>query len=147
MSPVDEPNALLAGRLDAIVLQDPFLSQAKAQGGFRSLGNPFAAVPYKVPAGAFYASTSELENHTGLVRTFLAAFKEAVAISVKNPALTRRIIPKYTGIKPEVAKLITPPDYSTALPPGSLGGMLKAMKKWGWINAIPSYDQLVWNGK
>src|SRR5581483_2857224 len=37
MSPLDEPNALLAGRLDAIELQDPFLSQAKAQGGFRSL--------------------------------------------------------------------------------------------------------------
>jgi NitT/TauT family transport system substrate-binding protein len=147
MAPTDEPNALQAGRLDAIVLQDPFLAQAKAQGGFRSLGNPFAAVPYKVPAGAFYASNSEIQSKPGFLRSFVTAFKEAVAVSVKNPALTRRIIPKYTGIKPEIAKAITPPDFTTALPPGSLGGMLRAMKKWGWINQVPGYDQLVWSGK
>lgn len=147
MSPLDEPNALLAGRLDAIELQDPFLSQAKAQGGFRSLGNPFAAAPFKVPAGAFFASNSKIQDDPKLLQQFIAAYKEATTLSVKNTALTRQIIPKYTGITAQVAKLITPPDFSTVLTPQGLGGTLKAMKRYGWIDTIPGYDQLVWSGK
>ena len=51
MAPTDEPQALSAGRVDAIVLQDPFVATAKKNPKFRSLGNPFAELDYKIPAG------------------------------------------------------------------------------------------------
>ena len=67
MSPADEPNALAAGRLDAIVLQDPFLTTAKQQHGnaFRSLGNPFAEVPYRMPVGAFWTTNNVTDSQAG----------------------------------------------------------------------------------
>jgi len=145
MSPVDEPNALLAGRLDAIVLQDPFLSQAKAQGGFRSLGNPYAAISYKVPAGAFYASDSTISSNPAMLKSFVAAWKEAANLSVKNPTLARQTVAKYTGITGPILSKITLPDFAAGMPASALGPMLASMKAYGWIKVVPSYDKLVWN--
>jgi NitT/TauT family transport system substrate-binding protein len=150
MAPVDEPNALAAGRLDAIVLQDPFLTTAKLQAGnnFRSLGNPFRELPYRVPVGAFWTTDSTIQAKAALLRKFHAAWKECVAVAEKRTKLTRQIIPKYTGITGTVANLITPPDWTAVPPPRSaLGPMLALAKKYGWIRTIPSYNDIVWNGK
>ena len=145
MSPVDEPNALLAGRLDAIVLQDPFLSQAKAQGGFRSLGNPYASLSYKMPSGAFYASNSTISKSPALLKSFVAAWKESANLSIKNATLTRQTAAKYTGIKGDVLKLCTLPEFAAGMPARQLGPMLVHMKQQGWIKDIPGYDSIVWN--
>ncbi|HJU47552.1 MAG TPA: ABC transporter substrate-binding protein [Gaiellaceae bacterium] len=150
MAPVDEPNALAAGRLDAIVLQDPFLTTAKLQNGqtFRSLGNPFRELPYKVPVGAFWTTDDAIESKAPLLRKFHAAWKESVTAAQKRPKLTRQVIPKYTGITGAVANLITPPEWTSTPPPQrSLGPMLALARKYGWIKTIPSYSEMVWNGK
>jgi NitT/TauT family transport system substrate-binding protein len=147
MAPADEGPALLAGRVDAIVLQDPFLSQNKAAGGFRSLGNPFKLFPFKVPVGAFWSSKSTISAKGPLLKQFLAAWKESVASAKKHPNTTREVISKYTGISKDMAAKITVPDYTSGLPPNSLGPMLVLMKKYGWLNIIPSYNQIYWGGK
>ena len=147
MSPADEGPALLAGRVDAIVLQDPFLSQAKAQPGYRSLGNPFKLFPFKVPVGAFWSSASTIQAKSALLKNFLAAWTESVAVAKKHPQTTREVISKYTGISADTAKTITIPDYTSGLPPDSLGPMLLLMKKYGWLSVIPSYSQIHWDGK
>ena len=147
MAPIDEANAIAANRIDAAVMQDPFLSQAKATGQFRSLGNPFSTFPYRIPVGAFWSSKSTIGSKPGLLRTFIAAWKEAVTTAMARPKLTKQIIPKYTGISGDVAKLITVPEYITSMPAKALGPMLVTMKKYGWIKIIPSYNEIVWNGK
>jgi NitT/TauT family transport system substrate-binding protein len=147
MAPIDEANALSAGRIDAAVMQDPFLSQAKATGQFRSLGNPFSTFPFRVPVGAFWASKSTIEGKAGLLRTFVAAWKEAVAMAVAQSKLTRQVIPKYTGITGNVLKMITVPDYTTKVAAKDLGPMLATMKKYGWLKIVPSYGEIVWDGK
>lgn len=149
MSPTDEPNALAAGRLDAIVLQDPFLTTAKiSNASLRSLGNPFGSLSYKILAGAFFTSDSAIQKEPAALKAFVAAWKEAADYAQTHPKLTRTIIPKYTGITTQAAQLITPPDYTSGAPANSLGPMLQQMKKLGWITAtLPSYDQLVWTGK
>jgi NitT/TauT family transport system substrate-binding protein len=150
MSPADEPNALAAGRLDAIVLQDPFLTTAKLQNGnaFRSLGNPFKELTYKVPVGAFWTSNNAISSKPALLKKFLVAWKESVAAAKARPKLTSQVIPKYTGIATSVSGLITTPEWTSGPPPkNGLGPMLVTLKKFGWIKTIPSYDEIVWNGK
>ena len=150
MAPVDEPNALAAGRLDAIVLQDPFLTQAKLTAGnsFRSLGNPFRELPYKVPVGAFWTTNDTIGSKAPLLRKFHQAWRESVAAANARPKLTRQIIPKYTGITGAVSNLITPPEWiAVRPPPRSLGPMLALAKKYNWIRTVPSYNEIVWNGK
>jgi NitT/TauT family transport system substrate-binding protein len=144
----DEPGQLRSGAVDAIVLQDPFLTQAKTQGGMRSLGNPWGLVKFPIPAGAFYASNSTIDSKADMLKTFVAAWKKAAAVAIKHPDLARRVISKYTGTPADVTAKMTPPDFTSAMPPASLGPMLQAMKKQGWITGtLPSYDKLVWTGK
>ena len=85
MAPADEGPALLAGRVDAIVLQDPFLRQNKAPGGYRSLGNPFKLFPFSVPVGAFWSSTGTIQAKPALLKSFLAAWIECVASPRSTP--------------------------------------------------------------
>jgi NitT/TauT family transport system substrate-binding protein len=147
MSPADEGPALLAGRVDAIVLQDPFLTINLEQGGFRSLGNPFKVFPFRVPVGAFWASNEGIEKNADLLRSFLAAWKECVAIAKRRPGATRSVVTRYTAVTSDLAGKITMPDYTHGLPPNTLGPMLVLMKKYGWVSTIPSYNQIYWGGR
>ena len=99
------------------------------------------------PVGAFWSSTSTIQAKPALLRSFLAAWTESVAVAKKHPQTTRDVISKYTGISADTAKTITIPDYTSGLTPDSLGPMLLLMKKYGWLNVIPSYSQIHWDGK
>jgi NitT/TauT family transport system substrate-binding protein len=147
MSPADEPAALAAGRVDAIVMQDPTLTQAKGQYDFRSLGNPVALLGYPLPSGGLYSSNDTIAKKPAVLRRFVTAWKEAVEVSKRNERLARQTLPKFTGITNETAVKVTLPDFSTALSPRGIGPMLVQMKKYGWISQVPSYQQLAWTGK
>src|SRR6188472_3590104 len=113
MSPADEPAALEAGRLDAIVMQDPTLT---------------------------------LSKQPAVLKQFVAALKEAIALSAKNPNLARRVVPKFTGMTPATAKLVTLPVFDSRITPGSVGPMLLLMQKYGWIKNVPAFNSIVWQG-
>jgi NitT/TauT family transport system substrate-binding protein len=147
MSPVDEPPALAAGRVDAIVMQDPTLTQAKRQYDFRSLGNPVGLLGYPLPSGGLYSSNKTIEEKAGVLRRFVTAWKEAVAISKGNERLARQTIPKFTGIDNATAVRVTLPDFSTELSAKGIGPMLLQMKKYGWISQVPSFQQIAWSGR
>jgi NitT/TauT family transport system substrate-binding protein len=147
MSPADEPAALEAGRVDAIVMQDPTLTQAKSRYDFRSLGNPMSQLGYPLPSGGLYSSNDTIAKKPDVLRRFVTAWKEAVAISKGNQRLSRQTIPKFTGIDNATAVKVTLPDFSTALTARGIGPMLLQMKRYGWISQVPSFQQIAWNGK
>ncbi len=147
MSPVDEPAALAAGRVDAIVMQDPTLTQAKLQHDFRSLGNPTALLGFRLPSGAIYSSNDTIAKKPGVLRRFRAAWREAVAVAKRNPTLSRQTIIKFTGISNETALKITLPEFGADLSPGGVGPMLLLMKKYGWLSQVPALNQISWDGR
>ena len=147
MSPADEPAALEAGRLDAIVMQDPTLTLAKQQyPDFRSLGNPTAKLPFALPSAGFYSSNDTISKKPAVLKQFVAALKEAIALSGKNQALARRVVPKFTGMTPATAKLVTLPVFDSRITPGSVGPMLLLMQKYGWPKNVPAFNSIVWQG-
>lgn len=148
MSPADEPAALAAGRVDAIVMQDPTLTQAKLKyPTFRSLGNPVGLLGYTLPSAAYYSSLSTIEKKGAVLRRFKAAYKEAVAIAARNQALSRQTVLKYTGIDNQTALKVTLPEFTTVLTPKSLGPVLLQMKRYGFLKTIPSFNEIYWTGK
>jgi NitT/TauT family transport system substrate-binding protein len=149
-SPVDSPALVLAGRLDAAVIQDPFLAQARDKYGnqLRSLGNPFGQVPYKLPIGVFFTSTSTLAKKKPLLTAFRAAYKDAVAAANKHPKLTQQIVPKYAGLDPSLMPKITLPEYVSTMSAAQVGPMLKQLRTFGWVGqSLPGWEKLYWNGK
>jgi NitT/TauT family transport system substrate-binding protein len=148
MSPADEPAALASGRLDAIVMQDPTLTQAKLKyPTFRSLGNPVGLLGYKLPSAAFYSSLSTIQKKAAIFRRFRTAYKEAAAIATRNQTLSRQTVLKYTGIDNQTALKVTLPEFTTVLTPKSLGAVLLHMKRYGFLKTIPSFSEIYWSGK
>ena len=81
-----------------------------------------------------------------MLKQFVAALKEAIALSGKNQALARRVVPKFTGMTPATAKLVTLPVFDSRITPGSVGPMLLLMQKYGWIKNVPAFNSIVWQG-
>ncbi len=147
VAPQNQGPTLLAGQLGATVTQDPWLTQDLQTGSYRSLGNPFAKFPYKVPVGAFWATTSTLNSKPGLLRSFKQAWAFSVAYVTKHPASLGAVIPVYTSLPPSLVKKMTLPQYATAITASSMTGVLSLMQKYGWITTPPSFSQIYWNGK
>jgi NitT/TauT family transport system substrate-binding protein len=146
MAPTDEPRALKSRRVDAIVLQDPFVATAKKDPAFKSLGNPFALFDFELVSGAFYASNKTIQQKSEILTKFGDALTEVSKKVQENQALAREIIPTYTQLPADVAKTITLPVYDTTIPEGAMTSMLERMKQYGWIKALPEEDKVVWNG-
>jgi len=148
MSPADEPAALAAGRVDAIVMQDPTLTQAKLKyPTFRSLGNPVGLLNYKLPSAAFFSSNATIEKKAAILRKFKVAYAQAAAIAARNQSLSRQTVLKYTGIDNQTALKVTLPEFTTSLTAKSLGAVLLHMKRYGFLKTIPSFNEIYWNGK
>ena len=148
MSPADEPAALDAGRVDAIVMQDPTLTQAKLKyPNFRSLGNPVGQLGYHLPSAAYYSSNDTIAKKAALFRKFRVAYAEAAAIATRNKPLARQTVLKYTGIDNATALKITLPEFTTKLTPKDMGPVLLQMRRYGFLKTIPSFEQIYWNGK
>ena len=146
MSPADEPTALAAGRVDAIVLQDPFLTQAKAEfPEFRSLGNPFSTFDFQLPVGVFWSSTETADANPELMRRFRDALTESTEFANANPERLLEVIPEYTDLTAEQIGQITLPAYNTTLEESALLSMQQIMLGYGWLTYIPSFNQIVWS--
>lgn len=147
MSPVDEPAALAAGRVDAIMLQEPFLTQTKQQHDFRSLGSPYSLFGYDLPAGAFYSSNETLEQKGDLIRRFLDAYQEAADLVSEDIELAIQIIPTFTDLDEETVREITLPIWDTTFTETDLNTMMQSMADYGWIEYLPSFSQVVWTDR
>lgn len=146
MAPTDEPQALSAGRVDAIVLQDPFVATAKKNPKFRSLGNPFAELDYKIPAGGFFSSNKVVAEKGPALQRFKEALAEASKMTQADPELARAAIPTYTELKADAAAEIGLPIYETEFPESALVQMLDQMKEFGWLKKQPTPADIVWSG-
>lgn len=147
MDPTQMGAALSAGRVDAIVLQDPFLATAKANPDFVSLGNPFKNSGSTLPIGAFWAADKVIPEKAEVFKRFQEAVKESSELVEQNPQLAKDIIPTYTELKPaDVAKLALP-IYSTEASKESLDKMLQSMDEYGWLKKPITYDDIVWSGQ
>jgi NitT/TauT family transport system substrate-binding protein len=146
LAPTDAPSALGAGRVDAIVLQDPFKSVAEKNPEFRSLGNPFADVGYTMPSGGFFSSTETIDEKADALRRFKQGLDKAVSATVADPELAMRVVPTYTSLKAADVEKITLPDYATDVPDESFTKMAEQMAALGWLEQAPAVSDLVWQG-
>jgi NitT/TauT family transport system substrate-binding protein len=147
MSPADMPQALAAGRLDGITLQDPFLATGKKNKDFKSLGNPFAELDFPIYGSAVWSSTKTIEEKGEAFVKFQEALTEASDIVREDNNLGYEIIPTYTELSLEEAKQLTLPIYGTEITEEKLQPMIDQMVDYGWITGDPpTFDDIVWSG-
>lgn len=136
--------ALDAGRVDAIVIQEPFLSQFVGEYGFRSLGNPYATLGYDIPAGVWISSTEQTENEPETMRRFRAAMAEANEFAQNNNDIVRAKIPEITDLTAEQVADLALPTFDGVIPEESMTAMSSSMLEYGWLQYVPSMNQMLW---
>lgn len=121
--------ALASGRVDAIDLEDPFLSQALAQPNVRFLGGVFDGIAPEWVEGAYFCMEDYAKANPDTVKKFAEAIALAAAWANKNGAAAWKVLDA-------VNKTVTPPDrphayYPERLRVADFQPLLDASAKYG----------------
>jgi NitT/TauT family transport system substrate-binding protein len=146
MAPTDEQAALTSGRVDAIVLNDPFLQAAKADPKIRSLGNPMSTFDYTVPSASGYAMEKTTTEKADALAKFKTSLQEAADKLGTDRAAAEKVITGYTQLTPDVVSKIGLPGYATDVAPDAVSQISDQMSSYGWIKKPVTSDDLLWSG-
>ncbi|GAA2850136.1 hypothetical protein GCM10010517_07630 [Streptosporangium fragile] len=107
----DAPAALDNGRVDAIWVVEPFVSQALSHGA-RAVSWNFAEAVDDLTVAMYFTNG---KTDPDLVKRFTAAMNESLAYADAHPDEAREILKSYTKIAPEVIAKINLPRWGTEI--------------------------------
>lgn len=99
--------ALAAGRADAIISTEPFVTITKNSGDAVSLASVSEGLPATTPISVIASSEKFISGNEDLVDDFRAAVDETTAYALSHDDEVRATIPKITELTPELAKVIS----------------------------------------
>lgn len=111
----DMPAALTEGRVDAAIVDEPFVTVAKNAGATILDPRPYQAIAKTPVFSCWLVTTKWVDGHPAEAKAFIAAMKDAAAYLKANPDYLRKILPKYTSISEDLAGNITLPVITTEL--------------------------------
>ena len=135
-------DAVKAGRVDAALVVEPFLTSATA-GGLHVVTSPLTAVA-GLPQTIYISAKSYAADHADVVKKFNTALGKAAAAANKDPQSVRTIGATYTKIPPEVLSKIKLLPYAENA--GDVQVMTKVvdlMNKYKALTAQPDMDSLL----
>lgn len=98
--------ALAEGRVDAAVIAEPALTQAK-ESGARILGDLYSAISDEFLITAQFTTSAWAEENPEAVEKFARAIEKGNKWANENPEESARILQQYTEISPEVVESMT----------------------------------------
>ncbi len=136
-------DAVTAGRVDAALVVEPFLSAAKAAGMHVVLA-PQAYAVAGLPSTIFVASQAYANQNPDVVARFNKAMGQAAARANADPAAARQIAGTYTQIPAATLNAITLPIYAeNAGEVQGLRQLLDLMNKYSVLEQQPDMDTLL----
>jgi NitT/TauT family transport system substrate-binding protein len=111
----DQPAALEAGRVDAALPTEPFVTVAEQQGARVIEATPFTAIGARPFVAAFFATDDWLRENPNTVAAFRRAVDRATRWWNDHPGEQAAIIARYTEVPLELARQITFGEPSTEI--------------------------------
>jgi NitT/TauT family transport system substrate-binding protein len=102
--------ALAAGRIDAGIVVEPFVSQAVAAGTARIIGRPFDAIAPEFCLGGWFCMSDYANANPDVIKRFSLVMDQAAKWANRNLAQAGAILQKYSHAAP------TPAAYRTVFP-------------------------------
>ncbi len=103
--------ALLAGRVDAASVQEPFVTASLAKGATRVLANPWSDVAPKFLIASWFASAKWMVKNKETVEGFLRAMNRGIDAVNADREGARSAMVKWTGLSPELAGKVGLPVF------------------------------------
>ena len=137
------PTAIAAGRVDAAVITEPYLTQAKRS--LRVIGYPFDVIAPEVSLSAWTTTSAWAKEHPDLVSRFAAAIRETAVWANKNQAKSGEILAKYTRIDPATVAAMVRVHYAERLAASTVQAEIDISAKYGRFSTFPAQD-LIYKG-
>lgn len=127
--------ALVAHRVDAITLSEPYMSLDLRSGKARMLGDTVGAISMHVDEAAWFTTTGYVQEHREVVQRFRSIVARAAAYTNTHHAETVDLLAAFTGLDP--ARIAGLPRSTTALSlnPADIQPMIDAAAKYKVIAA------------
>jgi NitT/TauT family transport system substrate-binding protein len=144
--PFPDMNAALeAGRVDAAWEVEPAFSGGKAAGG-TAIMNPYEETAPNLTVATYFASKQYIAENGDVVDGFKRAIEKSLDYASSHPDEVRAVIGTYTEIPQEVLDKITLPVWKADLNEPTIELNAELAKKYGFIEEIPSLDDLIRRG-
>jgi len=134
------PPALAAGRIDAALVNEPYMGAVKKDS--RLLGYPFDAVSKEFLIGGWFSTSQWAKDHPDLVNRFAVAMREAAAWANKkeNDAKSLEILEKYTKIDPALVANMVRVRFGDRLTVASIQPQIDMTAKYGSFATFPATE-------
>lgn len=133
--------ALDAGRVDAVMIAEPFLTVAKKTD--RVIGSPYDAVSKDFLVSAYFTNGAWAKDHADLLKRFISAMYETAAWANREHAKSADLLVQYTKIDPAMVSAMTRVRYGERLTAAMLQPIVNVSAKYGNFPVYPA-QQLIY---
>jgi NitT/TauT family transport system substrate-binding protein len=133
----DMPLALSQGRVDAVDVSEPFLTEASKDGAV-DLAHPYRDVQQDQPLSSWFTTQNYIDSNPDVVDAFARAVDRSNAYASKHTDEIRDFVPSYLDVDPKVAQKMALPRFPQGTPSVDFLEMLAGEgAKFGVIDEAP----------
>lgn len=134
------PAALSAGRVDASLLNEPYLQAARKDG--KLIGYPYDFVAKDFLIAGWFTSAKWASDHPDLVRRFAAAMRETAAWAndKANSAKSAEILVRELHLDPALVETMVRVRYGDTLAPTAVQPQIDVSAKYGGFKTFPAQE-------
>jgi NitT/TauT family transport system substrate-binding protein len=111
----DMGTALAAGRVDAVWIADPFLTEAKLRHGAVSIADSNQGATRDLPISGYVATAAWAVKYPNTVAAFVRALNQGQALANTSRPAIEQVMTKYTGVSAEVASRVTAGSFPSGV--------------------------------
>ncbi len=126
--------ALIAEKIDAMAIIEPFVTIAKNDERIEILSNYFTEVLPRTEISSYHADLSWIKENEETVKKFKRAMNTATKYCVENPDETRKILVKYAKGDADALSKAVMPNFTNELSVDNLQVLIEKMIKNGWLD-------------
>lgn len=135
--------ALKAHRIDAISTIEPFITAAGQQLGAVPVVSQCTGPTADFPLSGYFSTASWARQNPNTAKAFQKALNKAQALATSDPAVVRQILPTYTKVTPQAAKVLKLNIYPATLSASALERVASLMQSAGMLTKPLSVSSLI----
>jgi len=129
----DQPAALAAGRVDAALPVEPFVTAARRSGARVIDARPFSAIGERPFVAAFFAKTDWLREHPNTAAAFRRAVDKATRYWDDHPEERAAIIARYTEVPVALGERMIYGEPRTSIAEGDIQRLIELSHTYGLL--------------
>jgi NitT/TauT family transport system substrate-binding protein len=140
----ESPGALTSGRIDAVALAEPILTNTKDD--FKQLGHIYDAISKRLMISMHIAMADWLDKNADTARRVVVAMRQAAQWANANKPAANAIVARETKIPLEVVNKMNHVVYGETLDLATIQPQIDALFEYKFIERKYNVADIIWSG-